>query len=87
MFEKDIEERLEGLEKKIEELSAKVEANKKSQEEEETLIPGAEYDFVPFYEPKVIGTYMIRVGKIVQADSLLGLTDEEWKQFSAEDER
>ena len=86
MFEKDIEERLEALERKFDDLSAELDANKKKREEEETLIPGAEYDFVPFYEPQVIGRYMIRVGKIVEADSLLGLTDEEWKQFSTEDD-
>ena len=86
MFEKEIEERLEGLEKRIEELSAKVEANQKSQEEEETLIPGAEYDFVPFYEPKVIARGVAKFVRVVQAPQGLGLPPQEWEQFSPDEE-
>ena len=50
MLEREFEERLDALEKGFEDLFARVNANEKSQAEEVTLIPGAEYDFVPSYE-------------------------------------
>jgi hypothetical protein len=82
MYEKDFEERLDALEKKVEDLSVEMESNKKKQEEEPTLIPGAKYDFVPSVEDEVIARGIGRIVKIEKADSLLGLSDEEWKEFS-----
>jgi hypothetical protein len=86
MFEKDVEERLDALEKGLEDLSARVKANEKKQDEEVTLIPGVEYDFVPSYEPKAIGRYIIQIRRVVPESNLLGLTDEEWQQFATEDD-
>ena len=86
MFEKEIEERMEALEKRVEDLSAEVEANKKNQEEEVTLIPGAEYDFVPSYEPKVIARGIAKIVGVRRASAELGLSQREWDQFSPDEE-
>lgn len=84
MLDQDFEERLEVLEKRVEVLEAK--RTETRYVEEPTLIPGAEYDFVPSAPDKIIGQYTIRVGKIVKESSLLGLTDEEWKEFATEEQ-
>jgi hypothetical protein len=86
MLEDQFEERLDALTKRVEELSTEVETLKKERAEESGLIPGAEYDFVPTVAEKIIGRYTIRVGKTCKADSLLGLTDEEWRLYSTPDE-
>lgn len=86
MFEKDIEERMEALEKRLENLSAEVEANKKNQEEEVTLIPGAEYDFVPSVEHKVIARGVAKFVRFVEAPQGLGLSQQEWEQFTPDEE-
>jgi hypothetical protein len=87
MLHEEFDEQLQALTKQVEELRADVQLLKEKREEEVTLIPGAEYDLVPSLKPKVIGTFVMRVGKIYEASSLLGLTDEEWRLYSTPDDQ
>ena len=82
MLEHEFEERLEILEKKVEELCDE----KKDREEEATLIPGAEYDFVPSYKSKVIATGFAKIVGVRKASAELGLSQREWEQFSPDEE-
>ena len=79
MLQEEMEEQLQALTKQVEDLRAEVETLKDKRYDEATLIPGAEYDFVPSVTEKVIATGVIRVGEIRKADALLGLTEDEWQ--------
>ncbi len=82
MLEEPIEERLEALTKKVEELSTEVETLKKEREEDADLIPEAEYDFVPTVKDKVIAEGIAKIIRFTKASSGLGLSQREWEQFS-----
>ncbi len=86
MLEDQIEERLDYLTKKVEELSTEVEALKRDRDEEITLIPGAEYDFVPSYEPEVVGRGVARFVGFAKAPNDLGLSQREWELLTPDEE-
>lgn len=86
MLQEEIEEQLQALTKEVEELRAEVETLKEKASDEPTLIPGAEYDFVPTVPDKVIGTFVMRVGKVIREDNSLCLTDDEWQMYSIGDQ-
>ncbi len=87
MLEEEIEERLETLERKVEELITEVRKAKPERDEEVHLIPGAEYDFVPTIEEKVISRGVGRIVKIEKAPHDLGLSAREWELLSSDEEK
>jgi hypothetical protein len=82
MFEKALEERVEVLEKRVEELATELTDVKNEREEESGLIPGAEYDFVPSVEDTVIRRGVARFMGFVDAPNDLGLSPSEWAMIS-----
>ena len=86
MLEAEFEERLEALEQKVEELSGQIAARKPEPEVESVLIPGAEYDFVPSVEEKVIFRGVARIVRFEKAPDDLGLSPREWELLSSEED-
>jgi hypothetical protein len=86
MVKQEFEERLDVLEKKVEDLTTELHEVKREREEEATLIPGAEYDFVPSVQDRVIARGIGRIVRVIPASNELGLSAREWEQFSADED-
>jgi hypothetical protein len=86
MLQEEMEEQLQALTKRVEELSAEVETLKEHRSKEPELIPGAEYDFVPSVEPMVIARGVGRIVQITTGTHELGLSKREWEQFSSDED-
>ena len=86
MLEQEFEERLEVLEKKIEELTTEIKEANKNREEEVTLIPGAEYDFVPSAPEKVIARGVAKIIRVSKGPDDLGLSAREWELLSSDED-
>jgi hypothetical protein len=86
MLEQEFEERLELLEKKVEELTTELSEVKNGRAEEPMLIPGAEYDFVPTVKDKVLFRGVGHIVRIEKASHELGLSAREWEMFSVDEE-
>ncbi|MBM3993503.1 MAG: hypothetical protein FJ303_05040 [Planctomycetes bacterium] len=84
MQEHEIEERLDVLEKKVEDLAAELQDVKNHGEEEPKLIPGAEFDFVPSAPQKVIARGVAKIIRVGKAPDDLGLSAREWELLSAD---
>jgi uncharacterized protein YdhG (YjbR/CyaY superfamily) len=83
MLQDEMEEQLQTLTKQVEELRAEVETLKeKIDDDEPTLIPEAEYDFVPTFEPKVIARGIAKIVRVVEGPKDLGLSAHEWEILS-----
>lgn len=67
MVKQEFVERLKALEKRVDELTAKQDAVKRESADEPTLIPGAEYDFVPTVVDKVIARGVVTFVPVIPA--------------------
>ena len=86
MLEDAIEERLDGLEKKVEELSNELHELKRERIDSPALTPGAEYDFVPSLPDRVIARGVAKIVRVGPAPNDLGLSPREWELYSIPEE-
>ena len=86
MLQDEMEEQLQSLKREVDELRAEVAERKRKTPDDEPLLPGVEYDFVPKVVEKNTITITARITGVIREPSTLGLTDEEWELYSSPDE-